>query len=211
MDNTVGRQFCVSKIQGEIINGCILGDGSLECRSIKGSSRLRIHHGWKQKRFVFWKYRMLKNLVSNPPKKIFCQNTNNEGYYSWYFHTRTIPQLKNFHKLFYSKKRKVLPVNIIDLLSPMSLAVWIMDDGCNTGRSLLLNTQNFSRKEHLRLQKVFKIKFNLLCTLNRDRDKLRLRFNAKNAAKLINIVSAKIIPSMRYKIVPVETESVKTR
>ena len=209
MDNTVGRQFSISHAQKEIINGCLLGDGSLECRSKEGSARLRIHHGWKQKDFVFWKYKVLKNLVSCQPKKIICWRNpkNNENYYSWYFHTRTLPEFKTLYRVFYFNKKKILPQNILDLLNPLTLAVWIMDDGCNTGDSLILNTQNYSIEEHYRLQKIFQQKFEAFSTINKDRDEFRLRFNCENAKKLFEIIYPNIISSMKYKIVPVTTGS----
>jgi len=214
MDNTVGRQFFISQTQKDIINGCLLGDGSLECRSKEGSARLRIHHGWKQKDFVFWKYRVLKNLVSCPPKKIICWRNpkNNENYYSWYFHTRTLLEFKTLYKVFYFNKKKILPQDILDLLNPLTLSVWIMDDGCNDRRdSLILNTQNYSIEEHYKLQKVFQRKFEAFSTINKDRDEFRLRFNCENAKKLFKIIYPNIISSMKYKIVPVETESARTR
>lgn len=209
MDNTVGRQFCISQFQREIINGCLLGDGRLECRSKEGSARLRIHHGWKQKDFVLWKYKVLKNLVLSPPRKIVCWKNpkNNENYYSWYFHTQTIPEFKTLYKIFYHDRKKVLPQSMLDLLNPLTLAVWIMDDGCNTGDSLILNTQNYSIEEHYRLQKIFQQKFEAFSTINKDRDEFRLRFNCENAKKLFEIIYPNIISSMKYKIVPVTTES----
>jgi len=213
MGNIVGRQFDISSLQKEIIIGCLLGDGRLECRSKEGSARLRIHQGWKQKDLVFWKYKVLKNLVSCAPRKIVCWKNpkNNEDYYSWYFHTKTIPEFRELYEMFYRDGRKILPQNTLDLLTSLSLTVWVMDDGCNTGDSLILNTQNYSMSEHQKLQKVFQEKFSIFPTINKDRDEFRLRFNRKDASELIKIITANIIPSMRYKIVPVETESARTR
>lgn len=207
MGNIVGRQFYISKFQQEVIAGSLLGDGRLESRSKQESARLRIHHGWKQKDIVFWKYRILENLVSIPPKKIVCWKNPRDGsdYYSWYFHTRTISEFKMLYKAFYPKGKKILPENISTLLTPVSLAVWVMDDGCNTGDSLILNTHNFSIEEHLKLNNVFLKNYRIATTINKDRDKFRLRFSKQDALKLIEIISPYIIQSMKYKIVPVET------
>lgn len=207
MGNTVGRQFPISQFQREIINGCLLGDGRLECRSREGTARLRIHHGWKQKDLVFWKYEALKNLISCPPRKIVCWRNpkSGEDYYSWYFHTRTIPEFKEVYQMFYSDGRKILPQNISDLLTPVSSAVWIMDDGCCDRGSFILNTHNFPLDENKKLQEVFKRKFNLNSRINRDRDRWRLRFNSNGFQRLQNLIKPYIISSMRYKIVPVET------
>lgn len=53
--------------QFDVIIGSLLGDARLECRSIglrsPVTARLRVHHGEKQKDYVFWKYEVLKSLV----------------------------------------------------------------------------------------------------------------------------------------------------
>ena len=211
MGNTVGRQFRISQFQKEVINGCLLGDGRLECRSKRGRARLRIHHGWKQKNLVLWKYRALKNLVATPPRKIISWRNprNNKDYYSWYFHTLTLKELEEFYWNFFPDGNKKLPKNIFQILTPLSLAVWIMDDGCLDKKSIILNTQNFSLTENKFLQKIFKKKFNLNSGINKDRSNWRLRFIRRDFRKLQNLIEPYIIPLMRYKIVPVETESVK--
>ena len=209
MGNTVGRQFRISKSQSEVIIGSLLGDARLECRSKNGNARLRIHHGWKQKDLVFWKYEVLKNLVSCVPKKIVCWKNpkNGEDYFSWYFHTLTMKALREFYQIFYLGKQKRLPENIFEILTPRSLAVWIMDDGCHSKNSLILNTQSFSLDENRTLQEIFKRKFSLDPKINKDRDEWRLRFGKYDFPRIQNIVKEYIIPSMEYKIVPVETFS----
>lgn len=207
MGNTVGRQFFISQTQREVINGCLLGDGRLESRSITGSARLRIHQGWRQKELVFWKYKILKNLVSAPPRKIVCWKNprNNEDYFSWYFHTLTLEELREFYQKFYKDGEKRLPQRNTEVLTPLSLAVWVMDDGCYDGDSIILNTQNLSLSENKTLQKVFKKRFDLISGINKDRDEWRLRFKKQSVPKLQGLIRPYIIPSMRYKIVPVTT------
>ena len=209
MGDTVGRQFFISQFQREVINGCLLGDGRLECRSEKGSARLRIHHGWRQKDLAFWKYKILKNLVATPPRKIISWKNprDKKDYYSWYFHTLTLKEFKEFYRNFFPDGNKKLPKDIFQILTPVSLAVWIMDDGCLDKESIILNTQNFSFAENKILQKIFKKKFNLNSGINKDRGNWRLRFIRKDFRKLQNLIKSYIIPLMRYKIVPVETSS----
>jgi len=202
MGNTVGRQNYISNFQKEVIIGCLLGDGRLESRSSYGSARLRIHHGEKQKRYVFWKYNVLKNIVSARPRKIICGKNprNGKNYYSWYFHTKTLPEFSNLYKIFYRNRKKILPFQLDNMLSPISLAVWIMDDGCSNRESLILNTQNYSLDEHERLIDIFRRKLGFIPTINKDRDRFRLRFKKVYFQNLIEIVKPYIIPSMRYKI-----------
>lgn len=49
------------------------------------------------------------------------------------------------HELFYSVE--VVPANIANYLTPLTLAIWIMDDGLRMSSGLNLATQGFSKAE----------------------------------------------------------------
>ena len=51
--------------QKSIIEGCLLGDGSMRCKT---NALLEINHSLEQKPYVDWKYENLKDLVRTPPK-----------------------------------------------------------------------------------------------------------------------------------------------
>lgn len=214
----MGRQIYISLLQKEIIYGMILGDARLECRS-KGirvfpiTARLRVHQGENQKDYFHWKYQILDNLVLQKPRKIICGKNpqQNKNYYSWYFHTRTIEFLGELYQQFYLNGYKIIPKKIMNILTPLSIAVWYMDDGCFSQGTAILNTQNFSFSEQKILRNCLKRKFNLETTINKDRDRWRLRIKKSSFDVFRDLIKSYIIPSMKYKIVPVETESKKTR
>jgi len=218
MGNIVGRQIYISLSQKSIINGTILGDGRIECRS-KGirvfplTARVRIHQGENQKDYLFWKYQALCNFVSQKPKRIICGKNpqKNKNYYSWYFHTVTTESFGELYQQFYLNGCKIVPKNISNILTPLSLAVWYMDDGCFSQGTAILNTQSFSFLEQKVLQKALKETFNLSASINRDEDKWRLRIKKDDFPKFRDLIKTFIIPSMKYKIVPVETKSARTR
>lgn len=60
------------------------------------------------------------------------------------FSTRAIPFLTSFYELIYLNKVKWVPATIINLLTPIAVAHWIMDDGHYAQGGLILNTQGFS-------------------------------------------------------------------
>jgi hypothetical protein len=218
MDDTVGRlQSCFTQEQLDIIVGTLLGDGRLEQRSkgIRGySARLRIHHGDKQKEYVFWKYRILKNYVGAPPKRIVCGYNRKQGryYHSWYFHTKSASEFRILYDLFYREDKKIVPDSIEKLLTPRALAVWIMDDGCYAKPEFHINTQSFTLEEQNRLQEILKQKFGIVSVLRPDRKQWRIAVKSKSTPSLFKIVEPYIIPTMRYKIViPVSTEAEKPR
>ena len=60
-----------------------------------------------------------------PPNKITGKSAK-----SIYFNTFSLPCFVELGNLFYPDGKKIIPLNIGDLLTPLSLAYWICDDGC---------------------------------------------------------------------------------
>jgi len=58
-------------------------------------------------------------------------------------------------------KKKVIPTNIEDLLTPLTLAIWIMDDGGKHPSGMILSTYCFSMKDMILLQKALHTKFDI--------------------------------------------------
>jgi ubiquinol-cytochrome c reductase cytochrome b subunit len=52
-----------------------------------------------------------------------------------------------FYKIFNGQNTKVVPKNIADYLSPLALAVWIMDDGTCQGSGVIISTNSFPKEE----------------------------------------------------------------
>lgn len=208
MDNIVGRlQSYFPSHQLDVIIGSLLGDARLECRSIGKrhsiTARLRIHHGEKQKDYVFWKYEVFKNIVETGPRKIMVWHDpcRNKDHYSWYFHSRSLEELGLLHKYFYRSKAKIFSKDILKLITPRALAIWFMDDGSNVGNSYTINTQCFSREEQKQGIDFFKKKYNINATLVRDRSRFKIAIGRLECQKFNAIIEPYIIPSMIYKIV----------
>src|SRR3989338_3122495 len=121
MDNIVGRlQSLFPSHQLDVIIASLLGDARLECRSIGVRSpvtaRFRVHHGEKQKEYVFWKYSVLQEMVTRAPREIKWDNPKrNLHEISWYFHTKSLEKLGIIHNYFYQNKTKILPKDIFQL------------------------------------------------------------------------------------------------
>lgn len=207
MDDIVGRlKSLIPSDQFQLIIGSLMGDARLECRSksirAKHTARLRIHQSDKQKDYVFWKYRLLKNLVKKDPRfiKVWHDKKRNKIHYSWYFHTVSSETLGLFHKLFYRNGIKIVPIELLKELNPLGLAIWYMDDGSNNGGSITLNTHCFSEQEQIVIQDLLKNKFGIIATIVKDRNKLKIAIGSREYQKFINLVRPHIAKSMSYKI-----------
>lgn len=208
MDNIVGRlQSIFSPHQIDVIIGSLLGDARLECRSIgirhPITARLRIHQSDKQKEYVFWKYSILQDFVSEAPRKIMVwhDSKRNRDHYSWYFHTKSLEELGLLHKYFYQNGVKIFQEDISKIITPRMLAIWFMDDGANTVQSFTLNTHCFSKEEQGCIVKLLKNRFSISATIVKDRMKLKIGIGRKEYKKFVHIIEPFIIPSMTYKIV----------
>ena len=193
------KSLVLSEYQKAIVIGTILGDGCLCDNWSKTNYRLKMSHSIKQQEYVLWKYSVLKNWILTEPKI-------HEKTKSITIRTISHPELTDLHAIFYQDKKKIIPQNIEDLLSPIALAVWFMDDG-NAVRhksgdiyAYNLNTQSFDRPEHQILIKVLRDKFDLHPNINKNNGSLRLYIGVKDKINFANLIKDYIVPSMQYKI-----------
>lgn len=205
MGNIVGslRQFSISQREKEIIIGTILGDGYLG--RMKKLVRLEINHSKNQKDYVDWKYKELKKFVGANPHNISVFDKRYKKYYKQRrFKTRGHSFFSELYTQFYTENgRKVVPKNINKVLnSPLSLAVWFMDDGGrrNDSYGLFLNTLSFTKSEHNLLVKCLKKNFSLDVRIHWIQDGYRLYIPSHNSQRFCELVFPYLIPSMRYKL-----------
>lgn len=206
MDNIVGRlQSAFPSHQLGVIVGSLLGDARLECRSkgIRSSytARFRVHHGDKQKGYVWWKYEILKDLVSKKPSEITCVNKKrNLKEVSWYFHTKTLKSLGIIHEVFYKNGVKKFPKDILSIFTDQMLAVWYMDDGSNNHGNMTLSTHSFSLEDQKIIVDFLKNKYHMSPTIVKDRNQWKISIGSKDYQRFISVVSPFIPKAMSYKI-----------
>lgn len=195
-----------SDVQNQIILGTILGDGSLEFNGYQGT-RLQIKQSVGHKDYVFWLYEMLHDLCKSEPRE--KRDTK-----QWYFSTRGLKEFTPLRNLFYREKRKVIPQNIERLLvSPLSLAVWFMDDGSLDFRpkdhySFMLHTDSFSEEDTLLLAEVLKKNFGIdvkvYALLSRETRYQKIYIGSKGRNRFLELVKPYILSCFKYKLPPID-------
>ena len=176
--------------QEAIIIGCLLGDGSMRCKT---NALLEINHSIKQMEYVEWKYKELAELVSTRPHERFC----NAGRIAYRFTTRSLPTLTEIYRKFYISGKKIIPDNL--KIYPLSLAVWFMDDGCKSYRAIYLNTQKFNITEQNKLAALLRQQFDIKTSLNKDKQYYRLRIAVSSVGKFLNVIRPYLLPMFCYK------------
>lgn len=102
--------------------------------------------------------------------------------------------------------KKVVPLNIQDLLSPRAIAHWIMGDAYFTlDKTVIFCTESFTENEIEMLIKALEIKFQLVARKQKRISSIgtvgwRMRISKKSIEKLSNLVFPYIIPELLYKI-----------
>ena len=118
------------------------------------------------------------------------------------FKTRSMPCITELYYLFYLNKVKIIPDNIYDLLTPIALAHWIMEDGVSyKGKGLGLATDSYTIQDTVRLMNVLIIRYNLKCSLHtRKKDQYRIYISIKSMELLRRIVHSHMEREILYKL-----------
>ena len=188
--------------QREIIVGKLLGDGCLESEDKNRTYRLKIEQFYNQKDYVDWFYQEFQEWILSKPKKKE-QVVNGKVYYKYWVNTLSSGSFRFYAQQFYQDRKKVVPKLIHRWLTPLSLAVWFMDDGSIKSkhhRARIINTQGFEKREVLRLIKVLDEKFNLKCKLRKQKEGYQIMILSESADEFAQLIKDHLCSSMKYKL-----------
>jgi hypothetical protein len=184
-----------------LLAGSLLGDCLAE-REKSGGVRFRFKQSEAHKDYIFWLYEFFNKrgyCTNNLP--VFFKDGNKLQHTCYRFSTYSYTNLMWLYKLFYNhNKQKRVPKNIADLLTPLSLAVWICEVGDFHRSSVRLHTNSFTQEEVMLLSLALETKFNIKSTLHKNKYNFQLYIKLESMPLLKELVIPCIIPSMRYKL-----------
>jgi len=187
-DNTEGS---LTEDQMSILIGVFLGDGAMRKKT---HALLEINHSYTQREYVDWLYQQFKNYVATKPK----MRKSNGNRIAYRFTTKSLSVFTQFYNKFFRNHRKSIPEGTI--LTPLTLAVWYMDDGSRCDEDIYFNTQQFTKEEQQRLIDMLFQQYKIEATVNKDKKYWRIRIRKRSVAQFMSIISPHILPSMRYKL-----------
>lgn len=190
-----------------VVIGTLLGDGYL---TPNGS--LQVEHCLAQAAYTRWKYEMLQGIAGKLPKTVerFDRRTL-KTYRSVRFYTKAV--LKDFRSGFYQDRKKIVPRHLGDILDPLAVAVWFMDDGgrgARTPRGLVFNTSCYSAAEQVLLKDLLHDLFGLVLSIHQHGKGFQLYVKAESFSRFSELISPHLIASMRYKL-PVDPVTTSPR
>lgn len=200
----------IEKPLSDILVGLLLGDGHLQKRYIKGDTRFIYAQSSLRKHHLNYFYLVLdlfKPYLSKDFKlkeKSFADNRTGKKYSSVSFATLTLPCFNYYKSLFYNSKNvKIVPSNIQNLLTPIGLAYWIMDDGSLQNKGLHLNTYGFNHEDILILKRTLTNMFGdntLKCSIHNHPKGERIYVWEESMELLRSNISQFMHKDMFYKI-----------
>ena len=198
----------LSDVQWQVLLGGLMGDGALSPTRSGNGARFRWGHGAKQAVYGDWKASMFANMQVS-------RSTNAKG--AVFHDVQPLTELAELREAVYVGGKKVLSDDYLKLLSPLSLAVWYMDDGtfANRSKGLQERTHDGSGRseicvaafddgsqERLRGYLADTWGINARLAFKGARAMPFLIFPKDETAKLHALVAPFVHPSLEYKLLP---------
>ena len=213
-----------TEIDKAILIGLLLGDGY-----INDKGRIEIEHCIQQKQYCIFKAKLLHSVCGGKDINVHeyerTHSTRKDGK-DWKSKTFTTVSFKKQSKhflpireLLYRDRKKVITQEVLDLLSPLSIALWWMDDGSlvkktqkdgNPGPYILMFYTYLSKEENTLIQKYFlekyNMKWNVVPANIHKENQYMLRCGQTEGRKFLNIIREIVqtkVPSMQHKVIEI--------
>jgi recombination protein RecA len=200
----------LSDQQWQVILGGLMGDGHLAPNTRgRNGVRYRMGHAAKQAEYLDWKASLLGNIPQ-------ARSVRPNG--SVHVDLTPLPELGELREVMYwGDGKKHVTDDVIKALSPLSLAIWYMDDGSFTLRSkgmqarttggtgrIEICVEAMSEGSRERLVALLRDTHGVECSvhLRGTRQKAVLTMTTAGTTRFQEIVAPYIHPSMQYKLLP---------
>ncbi len=198
----------LSSFQWEVLLGGLMGDAALSPTRNGSGARLRWGHGARQAEYGDWKASLFANVNVS-------RSTNDRG--AVFHDVQPLPELVELRAAVDVGGTKVFGHDYLKRLTPLSLAVWYMDDGTFTLRSKALQerTRDGSGRSEICVQAMSpdtreRLRAHLADTWGIQarlvergaRRRWVLQFPTAETAKLHALIAPFVHPAMQYKLLP---------
>ena len=189
-----------------IIFGSLIGNSQGEKRLLGLGTKFSFYQEASHVNYLIFLHKLFSELgYCNSKLPIITTRLGNKGKIKKIakFSTWTYSSFNWIYDLWYKKQIKHVPEYIDQYLTPLALAIWIMDNGAKVGKSLKLCTNSFSHNDCLLLIKALNNNFNIKASIQSigNKDQYLIFIWNESMTDLIKIVSPYIIPEMKYKLI----------
>jgi|SRR3989339_594168 len=195
----------------EIVLGSLLGDGSLKIHESYKNARFSFRHSINQKEYFFWKAERLKEISGE--SSTWQQSADGFGGEKLRYQSLALNQLTELYRLTHKNNHLIIRRKWLNQLTPLSLAIWWLDDGSliGNGKRGVFCTDSFSLDEQKIIARYLLKVWGIKTTIG----KINRRWNGKTKEyyrlwirsseelkKFLRIILPKLeIPSMLPKVI----------
>jgi heme/copper-type cytochrome/quinol oxidase subunit 1 len=147
-----------------MLGGLIISDAWLQINK-SGNTRFFFKQSISNFTFVYFVFNEISHFCSSYPS-ITSTTINGKIFKGICLNTRSYPCLTEFYSIFYIKGKKIVPLNLYEMIDYEFIAYWIMCDGSKAGKGLYLQTQSFTIQECAFIISVLNYKFDLICSIH---------------------------------------------
>lgn len=197
------------KIARKLLLGTMLGDSSIRTRSKKKAHLVMVHSN-SQFNYLIWKAKKLVPLVGkfDVDEREVRLRGRGTGKFRTQLRSLSSKYLKHIYDDFYfereGKTKKEVHKNILNRLTPISIAVWYGDDGNLHPRgSVKIATCGFSKKEVDLICSFLLSKYGFrFAPVDLGNGYLEIKANKEDSVKFLNLVRPYLweVEDIRYKL-----------
>jgi len=172
-----------------IILGSLLGDGSLKISKGYRNARYSFRHSEKYKDYFFWKVKEMKGISSDN-----CWWREKDG--KLRYQSLALGSLTEIYNYTHKRKKLEIRRRWLNLMTPLSLAVWWMDDGSliKNSRQGVFCTDSLDLKSQKVLSRYLYKVWGVEVKIGKSRDYYRLYIRSTEMLKRFLLLILSHIP-----------------
>lgn len=182
-----------------IFNSLFLGDGCIYKSNGNINYRINLAHSMKQKDYFMMKYNRIKDFIGT---ECFEETQTHIKYKKEYscikFQSLVNPFFTKMYSKWYKDGKKIVPIDIEELLSEELLALKYFDDGSLKGVGYSISMNDYKKEDVIRLSDAIRNNFGISCNYHNNYKVLYIPSKYRNQFR--NIIEKYATPSVLYKL-----------
>lgn len=187
----------LNHFQYSALIGTMLGDMFIGIEKKGFEAHGSFAHSLDQEQYCLHKSNLFKDFDGVLSYKSNKDKRTGKTYYSVFRKLNCNPLLTELQKIFYKDRIKIIPDLIYSDFNEISLAYLFMDDGCHHKNGYYISLCNFTLNDLKFFCKFLKEKFNLKCTVHRQK---QIYIWKESISTFNKLVSPYIINNLKYKL-----------
>lgn len=189
----------LSDFQKQVLLGTLLGDSSFKMGKGSKNPAISCSHSIKQKEYCEYKTKIFENLGATCKyhKRNIPDKRNGILYEDYTMYVPANSKLKDWYTSFYVSNKKIIPFDLFDNFTEVSLAFMYMDDGFKINNSYSISTNCFTYEQLFQFKEFLLKKFGIDTSIHKG-NILYIKMNSRNL--FTQLISPYFCECMKYKL-----------